>query len=279
VLVASTGAVHLLSITDDGVPSDVPPDRLFPIAWNPVTILGNVAAIEGVGRARRIGVDGMTPMFEALLEATLPSAELVDAESMLRAVRRTKSPEDLAGLAAAVEAAEAALGAVSAALRPGVTEIALAGIFEEAMTASELTAPAFAAVCRIADASALAFGSPTERPREREIAHGDRVHVRAGVMRDGWEGVVVRTLTSDGTPLRSPMLADAIARCAVGAGIGDVRSAVAALEGTGMGHEELADSDALEPDMVVFVEVLDGDIVDGATIHVCGDGPELVTAR
>jgi len=274
VLVASTGAVHLLSITDDGVPSDLPPGRLFPIAWNPMTIMGNVAAIEGVGGAHRIGVDGMTPMFEALLAATLPGAELVDAESLLRAVRRTKSPEDLAGLAAAVEAAEAALGAVSAALRPGVTEITLAGIFEEAMTASELTAPAFDAVCRIADASASAIGSPMDR----EVADGDRVHVRAGVMRDGWEGVVVRTLASDGTPLRSPLLADATARCTVGSDIGDVRSAVAALEGTGMGHEELADSDALEPDMVVFVEVLDGDIVDGAVVHVSDDGPELVTA-
>jgi Xaa-Pro aminopeptidase len=275
VLVASTGEVHLLSITDDGVPSDLPPDRLFPIAWNPMTILGNVAAIGGVAGSRRIGVDGMTPMFEALLGAVVPGAELVDAESILRAVRRTKSPEDLAGLAAAVEAAEAALEAVCAALRPGVTEIALAGIFEEAMTASELTAPAFDAVCRVADAGAPAFGSPTER----EVADGDRVHVRAGVMRDGWEGIVVRTLTSDGAPLRSPLLAGAIARCAPGAGVGNVRSMVAALEGTGMSHEELADGDTLEPDMVVFVEVLGGDIVDGATIHVRADGPAVFSAR
>ena len=275
VVVASTGAVHLLSITDDGIPPDVPPDRLFPIAWNPMTILGNVAAIEGVAGVRRIGVDGMTPMFEALIGAVHPGAELVDAESMLRAVRRTKSPEDLAGVTAAVAAAESALGAVAAALRPGATEIELAAVFEEAMTASALTAPAFDAMCCVADEAA----SPCPSPTQREVAVGDRVHVRAGVMRDGWEGVVVRTLESDGTPLRSPLLADAIARCTVGAGVGDVRGTVAALEGTGMGHEELADDDVLEPDMVVFVEVLDGDVVDGATIHVCADGPAVFSAR
>ena len=279
VLVASTGAVHLLSITDDGVPADVPPDRLFPITWNPMTILGNVAAIEGMADARRIGVDGMTPMFEALLGATFPGAELVDAESVLRDVRRTKSPEDVAAIAAAVDAAVAALGAVSAALRPGVTEIALAAAFEEAMTAFELTAPAFDAVCRVADAGASGSERPSERPSERVVATGDRVHVRAGVMRDGWEGVVARTLASDGTPIRSPLLADAIARCAVGVGVGEVRSRVAALDGTGMGHEELADSDTLEPDMVVFVEVIDGDIVDGAVVHVTADGPHALSAR
>jgi Xaa-Pro aminopeptidase len=274
VLVASTGAVHLLSITDDGVPADIPHDRLFPIAWNPMTILGNVAAIEDVADAHRIGVDGMTPMFEALLGATFPRAELVDAESMLRNVRKTKSPEDVAASAAAGAAAEAALGAVSAALRPGVSEIALAAAFEEAMTAFELTAPAFDAVCRVADGRAAG----SDRASEREVAAGDRVQVRAGVMRDGWEGLVARTLASDGTAIRSPSLGDAIARCTVGAGIGDVRSSVAALDGTGMGHEELADPDTLEPDMVVFAEV-DGDIVDGAVVHVTADGPDVLSAR
>ena len=275
VLVASTGAVHLLSITDDGVPADVPPDRLFPITWNPMTILANVAAIEGMADARRIGVDGMTPMFEALLGATFPGAELVDAEAVLRDVRRRKSPEDVAAIAVAVDAAEAALGAVSAALRPGVTEIALAAAFEEAMTAFDLTAPAFDAVCRVVDAGA----SGSDRSSERIVATEDRVHVRAGVMRDGWEGVVARTLASDGTPIRSPLLADAIARCTVGVGVGEVRSGVAALDGTGMGHEELADSDTFEPDMVVFVEVLDGDIVDGAVVHATADGPHALSAR
>jgi hypothetical protein len=46
-----------------------------------------------------------------------------------------------------------------------------------------------------------------------------------------------------------------------------------------MGHEELADGDTLEPDMVVFVEVLDGDIVDGAVVHVSDEGPDPVSAR
>ena len=43
VLVGSTGAVHVLSTTDDGIPSDIPNDRLYPISWNPLAILGHIA--------------------------------------------------------------------------------------------------------------------------------------------------------------------------------------------------------------------------------------------
>ena len=68
----ATGAVHLLSITDDGLPGDIPTDQLYPISWNPMDILGNLAAIPGVADARTVGVDGMTPLFEQLLGAVLP---------------------------------------------------------------------------------------------------------------------------------------------------------------------------------------------------------------
>ena len=84
VVVGATGAVHLLSITDDGMPSDLPHDHLYPISWNPVAMLGGIGAIDGVGGARRIGVDGMTPLFEQLIAAVIGPAELVDAEALLR---------------------------------------------------------------------------------------------------------------------------------------------------------------------------------------------------
>ena len=56
--------MHLLSTTDDGVPADIPPDRLYSMSWNPMNIVGNVAAVPGVAGAARIGVDGMTPMMD-----------------------------------------------------------------------------------------------------------------------------------------------------------------------------------------------------------------------
>jgi Xaa-Pro dipeptidase len=273
VLVAATGAVHLLSITDDGVPSDVPPEHLFPIAWNPMTILGNVGAISGMAAARRVGVDGMTPLFEQLLGMTFPSAELVDGEALVREVRRIKTHDDLRGIRAAVNAAEAALGGVIAALHPGVTERELGAAYEDAMTAAGLTAPAFSARCTVAGASAHVF--PTDQPVQR----GDQVFVRAGVIRDGWEGVIARTLVcGEGSPTGSHHLGEAVAACRAGARVGEIRATGVAIEGTGLGHEELDDDDRLADDMVVAVEVDADGILDGAVLHVQGDHPEVLTA-
>src|SRR3989442_4673020 len=58
VLVAATGEVHLLSISDDGVPRDIPVANLYPITWNPVNLFGRLAAIPRLASARPIGVDG-----------------------------------------------------------------------------------------------------------------------------------------------------------------------------------------------------------------------------
>jgi hypothetical protein len=144
-----------------------------------------------------------------------------------------------------------------------------------------------------------------EAPRtfasDRIVIAGDRVHVRAGVMRDGWEGLVARTLTcgsepvrsaaqpprstaqpvrsaaqpvrSAAQPVRSTVLADAVARCTPGTRVADVRMTPAVLDGTGMGHEELFDDDVLGVDMVVAVEVLVDGVLDGAVVHVTDAGP------
>src|SRR5438270_5246954 len=72
VVVRETGAVHLLSNTDFGVPDEIPRSNLYPTSWNPATLVGRVAAVPGVSKARRVGVDGLTPSFEALLTAALP---------------------------------------------------------------------------------------------------------------------------------------------------------------------------------------------------------------
>src|SRR5260370_6902978 len=42
VVVRETGAVHLLSVTDDGVPPSIPVDRLYPITWNPLNLIAAV---------------------------------------------------------------------------------------------------------------------------------------------------------------------------------------------------------------------------------------------
>ncbi len=273
VLPAATGEVHLLSITDDGLPPDIGADHLFPISWNPMNILDALAAIRGVAGATLIGVDGMTPLFEQLLGATLPDAALVDAEALLRELRRVKEPDEVDAIGAAVRAAEDALTQTAGELRAGVREIDLKARFEEHMTRTRLTAPAFEGTFCVAEAGA----PPRTFVTDRAVRDGDRIHVRAGVMLDGFEGLVTRTLVCDGDPVRAPGLDDAVARCRVGARVGDLRSAGIGVEGTGLGHEELGADGVLLAGMTVAVEVLDDGVLDGAVVLLRAEGPQRLS--
>src|SRR5207248_4280533 len=111
VVVRETAEVHLLSNTDFGIPAAIPHRNLYPTSWNPATLVARVLAIPGVAQAKTIGVDGLTPLFEALL----PNTELVDGEAVMRAARRVKAPDEIALIRAAAAVAGAmmtpALGA------------------------------------------------------------------------------------------------------------------------------------------------------------------------
>src|SRR5581483_5647945 len=129
VVVRDSGAVHLLSVTDDGIPDSVPPERLYPISWNPMNLMDAVRSASEGHPVRRIGVDGMSPVFAQLFGAAFPDAELVDGEALLRSVRRVKSPEDVAGIRAAVRVAEEATAAVRDAADATVDVVTLRGVF------------------------------------------------------------------------------------------------------------------------------------------------------
>lgn len=281
VVVRETRAVHLLSITDDGVPADIPPDRFYPISWNPMNLVGAVAAAPGAAGVRRIGVDGLTPLFDQLLTAAFPDAELVDGEAMMRRVRRVKSADDVAAVRAAVAVVEHALTAVVDALRPGARERDLLGVFEEAHCAQGATVPAFqGAFCVVDDGAARRFVT------DRAVEAGDIVAMRVGVLVDGWEGSLARTWpvgdagAEDRKRLRdwkaawSPLLDGVRA----GGAVGDLQAVDGAtVDGVGLGYEELADDDVLEPGMVVAVG-LERDGVVGADMVLMGpDAPELLT--
>src|SRR4051794_37184002 len=101
VVVGETAAVHLLSNTDFGIPDTVPRRNLYPTSWNPATLLARIADIPGVASAIRVGVDGLTPLFEGLLVSLLPDADLVDGEEVMRSARRIKCDEEVALIRAA----------------------------------------------------------------------------------------------------------------------------------------------------------------------------------
>src|SRR5262245_66674799 len=64
VVVRETGAVHLMSVTDAGVPPEVPRARLYPMSWNPLNIIQTVAAVPGRSAARTVAADGLRPVAE-----------------------------------------------------------------------------------------------------------------------------------------------------------------------------------------------------------------------
>ena len=98
VVVRDTGAIHLLSTWDEGVPDDIPHENLYGIAWNPMNTIANLARIEGASTAKRVGTDALSPGFAQLLPMAFPNAELVDGELAMRAARRIKTAEEVAAL-------------------------------------------------------------------------------------------------------------------------------------------------------------------------------------
>lgn len=275
VVVRETTAVHLMSVTDFGVPADIPRERLYPMSWNPANIMSAVAAVPGVSDARRIGVDGLTPLFEQLLAATLPNAEIVDGEAVMRAARRVKSDAEIERIRAAIAVAEEALGAVVDELRPGARENELKCVFEERMCQLGTTTPAFEARLRGRSAS------------DRRLEEGDLVSMSAGVLVDGWEGSLARTwpcgeATAEYHRRRSTWTeqwARLVDRCRVSTRVGDLRAGApgTAVHGVGLGYEGLEDDAVLEAGMVVQLE-LEADGILGADIVLVGSGePEVLT--
>src|SRR6201990_180109 len=134
VLVRETGAIHLLSTWDEGVPDDIPHENLYGISWNPMNTMSALQRIHGSATARRVGTDALSPVFAQLLPTAFPSAELVDGELAMRAARRIKTDEEVVALREASSVAEWSLAA-------GVREQTLAGVLLEALAAGGVSTP------------------------------------------------------------------------------------------------------------------------------------------
>ena len=189
VLVRATGAVHLLSTWDEGIPEEIPHENLYGISFNSMNMLRALQKIDGAATARTVATDAMSGSSAHLLPKAFPSAELVDAEPLLRRVRRVKAPEEVDAIRAAVRVAEGALTAAVAALAPGVTERQLTGVFMEAMAAAGVTTPLGQDVAWRASRAEPWCRAGRDAPIER----GDLVAFVAGVLVGGYGGELGRT--------------------------------------------------------------------------------------
>lgn len=275
VLVRETGAIHLLSTWDEGIPEDIPHDNLYGISWNPTNTIAALARIEGAGTARRVGTDAMSPLFAQLLPMAFPNADLVDGELAMRAARAIKTAEEVAALRSSVAVAESALAAAVGALQDGVSEQTLTGVLMEAMTAGGVSTPANQDV---------AWVTSREHPWRRAVGDGrvhtgDLVAFSAGVLAGGYVAEVGRTYPVGTVPgaaglyLRWDTLWERLAgACRPGAACSELLSAYAdageplppvpVAHGLGLGFDppvvspqlrDTAAAERLEPGMVLSV--------------------------
>lgn len=189
VVVRETGAVHLLSTWDEGIPEDIPRERLYGISFNAANFLRVLRGVDGASTARVVATDALTPSSAQLLPKAFPAAEVVDGEPLMRRARGTKTPEEIDAIRSAVRVAERALAAAEAALAPGITERRLTGVFMEAMAAAGITTPSTQDVAWI-----TSRGHPWRRAdRDTPVAPGDLVAFEAGVIAAGYVGELGRT--------------------------------------------------------------------------------------
>jgi Xaa-Pro dipeptidase len=189
VFIRETGAIHLLSTWDEGVPDDIPHENLYGIAWNPMNTISVLKGIDGAADAKRVGTDALSPGFAQLLPVAFPNAELVDGELAMRAARRIKTPDEVVSLREAIRVAEVGLAAAVAELRPGISEKTLAGVLLEAMAAGGVSTPS---------TQDAAWVTSREHPWRRASEDGivradDLVAFSAGVLDGGYTGEVGRT--------------------------------------------------------------------------------------
>lgn len=189
VMLRGSGEIYMMSTDDEGVPEEIGRDRLYGLAWNPMTFIEVLKNIDGASTARRVGTDAISPTFGMLLPLAFPNAEFVDGELAMLAARRIKTPDEIATMAAALRVAETGVAAAVAELRPGLSEQTLAGAVLEAMAAGGVSTPA---------TQDAAWVTSREHPWRRahgdgQVRSGDLIVFAAGALADGYVAEVART--------------------------------------------------------------------------------------
>lgn len=147
----------------------------------------------GVSDVRRIGVAGYLctnmAMYEGLRES-YPDAEIVNADELTASLRARKSPAELACLREGFRLGELALEAMLEAVKPGMTELELAGIAIAELYANGAEGEAH---------TTYSFGgrktsNGISRGTHRKLEPGDIVQINVGGRVDGYSPSVGRPI-------------------------------------------------------------------------------------
>lgn len=156
----------------------------------------------------------------AIAKAIVP-AEIVDGTRLLGLPRLIKSPSELAYMRQAGKHAQAGLDAMRRTLKPGISEIALAGEVEHAMRQSG--SDYWSIPTELASGDRSAGGHATAR--DRIIQKGDLVHLEFAGVAARYHATAVHTMAAGEPSKRARDLYDA-GRASLAAGIKAIRPGV-----------------------------------------------------
>lgn len=194
VIERASGAIHIVSTWDEGVPDDIPHENLHGITFNGANTLAWLTQVPGAASAKTVATDGLMPSTLGLIRKAFPAAELVDGEQLMRRVRAVKLPDEVDAIRRAVRLAEDALRAAEAALVPGVTERQVTGVFMGRMAEAGVTTPSTQDVAWITSRTS----EWARTSRDTAISAGDLVALDGGVIAGGYVGEVGWTASVDG---------------------------------------------------------------------------------
>jgi Xaa-Pro dipeptidase len=157
---------------------------------------------------------------QAIAKAFVPSA-IVDATEILGAVRLIKSPQEMKYLRKAAQFAQTGLDAARKAVKPGISELALAAAVEGAMR--NAGSDYWSIPTELASGPRTAGGHATAR--DRIIQSGDLVHLEFAGVERRYHATAVHTLAV-GEPSRRAREIYGLARTSLAAGIAAIRPGV-----------------------------------------------------
>ncbi len=203
IAVRATRDVHLLSFSAsyEGIPEELQPDDIYAVTWNPMNLVDHVRTMPETANARRVGVDGLSPLFDGLLRVAFPAAELIGIQPELLGLRRVKLAAEVECLRIAAATAEASIVAAVQRLQPGAT-------------GKQLQASYLARMCELGTSQFAqqgtfnAFGPGGELSfitRDAPLPGGAAVALAGGVLWAGYEGSLARTWWCGG-PAPTPAL-------------------------------------------------------------------------
>lgn len=153
-------------------------------------------------KIKKLGIAGWHMFPYAImhnLEAAISKANISDADQLIRQVTLKKSPVEQACLRKAAKISELGFKAVLEQIRPGMTEIQLAGIAAGAMLANGAEATGYPIWCCSGPNSIQAISRPTHR----KVKRGEIIHFSVGAKVEGYSASLGRPVVLGKCPLET----------------------------------------------------------------------------